>query len=266
MSGTRKAYDAKLLLGTVLAIFLIFFNWKASYPHYCLSLLFPLVVLVIISYGYIELKMEERNCFKQCYFKSNSFFAKLLSGRFFVTLFYLLASLAMTASIFSSAIDYSVWLWLYLLLHSALSLFLFTYLDQVFGTMLQKRYQSIFAREWTIRLMGVPLIAVFLSLSLNSYEPAYLSDSLQETISNASRSISSDCDIINRILKLGKTIDSSFWWVIHESTEQTSRPVIKAGIWVAFLLYNSLALLGINRLIIQIIYLLRKAFSKSEGK
>ena len=262
----RKIQYVKLFTGTVLAVFLIFFNWKGSYAHYCLSLLFPLLVLLIISYGYIELKMKERTCFKNCYFQDNSFFARLLSGRFFVTLFYLLTSFAMTITIFASAIDYPDLLWFYLLLHTLLSLFLFFYLDRLFGRMLHRRYRSIFAREWTIHIMGVLLIAVFLYLSLNSYEPAYLTDSLQETILNASKSISSDCDLINRILKLGKTIDSSFWWVIHESTEQTSNSMIKAGIWVAFLLYNSLALLGINRLIIQIIYLLNTIFSKPTGK
>jgi len=266
MSERGRVHYMKLFLGTVVAVFLIFFNWKASYAHYCLSLIFPLLVLLIISYGYIELKMEERTCFKNCYLKGNSFFARLLSGRFFVTLFYLLASFAMTVTIFTSAIDYPDLLWFYLLLHTLLSLFLFVYLDRVFGKMLHRRYRSIFAREWTIHMMGVLLIAVFLYLSLNSYEPDYLSNSLQETILNASKSISSDCDLINRILKLGKTIDSSFWWVIHESTEQTSSSLIKAGIWIAFLLYNSLALLGINRLIIQIIYLLSKTFNKPTGR
>ncbi len=52
----------KLFLGTILSIFLIFFTWKLTYAYHCLSLFFPLVMLLVISYGYIEFKKEERKC------------------------------------------------------------------------------------------------------------------------------------------------------------------------------------------------------------
>ena len=114
--------------------------------------------------------------------------------------------------------------------------------------------------------MGLLLVAVFIYLSLNTYLPTYLSESLQETIKNASDGVSSSCDIINYVLKFGKTIDSSFWWIIDKGTSHTDKPLLKAAVWIAFLFYNSLALLGINRLIVQIIYILDKLFGYTKEK
>ncbi len=251
----------KLFLGTTFSIFLLFFTWKISYSSHCFSLILPIIMLIIIGYGQIELKMEERSCTKKCYFKDGTFFAKILSSRFFVTIFYILVSIAMTISTFMVAIDFPTFLWLYFVIHILLSLFLFRYLNYKFKNIFQQQYQSLFAREWTIRLMAVILMVVFIYISLNEYTPAYLTNSLQQTVNYARDSIFSNCDIINITLKYGKTIDSTFWWAVSESTAQIHNTLIKTGIWFVFLFFNSLALLGVNRLIIQIIYMLNNIFN-----
>ncbi len=266
MNDGMKLFYIKLFLGTILSVFLLFFTWKASYSYHCISLIFPLIMLFVISRGYIELKMEERSCFKKCYFKENTFFSRILTSRFFVTIFYLLLSIVMTISTFLISIDFSILLWSYFIVHILLSVLLFRYLNHLFKNTFHDKYQLIFAREWTIRIMTVLLIVVFIYISLNEYTPVYLSHSLSETVNNATNAISSSCDVINVILKFGKTVDSSFWWVVYESTEQVNNTLIKTGIWFAFLFYNSLALLGINRLMLQIIYMLNNLFDNAMGK
>lgn len=265
MNHGMKLFYIKLFLGTILSVFLLFSTWKATYSYHCVSLIFPLIMLFVISRGYIELKMEERICFKNCYFK-NGIISKILTSRFFVTIFYLLLSTIMTISTFMVSIDFSILLWSYFIVHILLSVLLFRYLNHLFKNTFQERYQLIFAREWTIRIMTVLLIVVFIYISLNEYTPVYLSHSLTETVNNATNAISSSCDAINVILKFGKTIDSSFWWVVYESAEQVNNTLIKTGIWFAFLFYNSLALLGINRLMLQIIYMLNNLFDNARGK
>lgn len=257
----KNILTLKLFLGTTFSIFLLFFTWKVSYSDHCFSLIFPIIMLIIIGYGHIELKMEERSCFKKCYFKDATIFARILSSRLLVTIFYILISIAMTISTFMISLDITMFLWLYFILHILLSLFLFRYLNYKFKNIFQQEYQSLFAREWTIRLMAFILIIVFIYISLNGYTPAYLSNSLTQTVNQARDSIFSNCNVINVTLKYGKTIDSTFWWIVSESTEQVHNNLIKTVTWFVFLIYNSLALMGINRLIIQIIYMLNNIFN-----
>ena len=254
----------KLFLGTGLSIFLIFFTWKLTYAYYCLSLFFPLLMLLVISYGYIELKMEERKCIRKCYFQENTLFSKLLSSHIFVTLFYIIASVTMSISTFMVSLDFSKLLWGYLVLHIILSIFMFRGLYYVFQKIFQENYQKLFAREWSVRIMAVLLISVFVYLSLNTYTPEYLTHSLKETIGKATSTVSSDCRYIEVFLQYGKSIDASFWWVVNESTEQVNNTLVKTGIWLAFLFYNSLAILGINRFIFQIIYMLNNLFDQTK--
>lgn len=255
---------SELLVGTILSFFLIFFIWKSSFSYHCLSLVLPFIMLIVVSYGYIELKMEERHCIKKCYFKNNTFFAKVLSSRLFISIFYVIVSIVMSISTFVVSLGFSTFLWWYLVVHILVSILVFKSLNYLFRNTFQERYQALFAREWSIKIMAFLLIGVFIYISLNSYTPEYLSHSLKETVNNAIKSVSSNCEYIALILKFGKLIDSSFWWILSESTEQINNMAMKAGIWLAFLFYNSLALLGINRLILQIIYILNKKFDNKK--
>jgi len=104
--------------------------------------------------------------------------------------------------------------------------------------------------------MAIVLMGVFTYITLNSYTPEYLASSLQQTITNAMIFSSSNCEIIDTILKYIKVADSTFWWIVNESTNQTNNTLLKTVTWLIFILYNSLALLGINRFIIVSIHIL----------
>jgi hypothetical protein len=80
----------------------------------------------------------------------------------------------------------------------------------------------------------------------------------------ASYSIASNCESIHYFLKLQREIDSIFWWMIDKGTENIQDETLHIGIWIGFLLMNSFAILGINRFIAQVIYLIDKIFERSE--
>jgi len=256
-------YFLKLYTASILAIFLTLFSWKTGYSYGCYMLFFPLIMLFIISHSFIELKMQQRQCFKRCYFSNDSFFAKILASRVFVSIIYLVISMLMSITLLYGIIDYSRELWLYLAIHILLVIFLYRAIYHLLKHTIKENYLPIFAKEWTINISSLLLILVFIYLSLyKGYVPAYLSDNLQQTISNASNNMNSDCYISNIILKLKIEIDSLFWWMVSQNAEHFNDQRIKVGIWILFIFINSLALLGLNRFIVQVIYLLDRLFKK----
>jgi hypothetical protein len=168
----------------------------------------------------------------------------------------------MTISALYGVIDYSRTFWMYLVAHIAVMTVLYKYLDAKFYTMIKPNYRALFAREWTINIATPMIIGTFVTLAINGYEPTYLQTSLEETWRTASSTVSSDCDVINYFLKLQKEIDSIFWWIMDSGTKNMEDNTLKIGIWISFLLINSFAILGINRFIAQVIYLLDKIFNK----
>jgi len=130
--------------------------------------------------------------------------------------------------------------------------------------MLQPSYHALFAREWTINLMTLLIIPIFAYFTLNGYTPLYLDDGLVQTIQNASIGVSSSCEITQSLLKWMKEIDAALWWLVSNSAKSVEPLWLKVGIWLSFITYNSLALLGINRLIIHVIYFIDRLFKRKK--
>ena len=254
----------KLLTATLLTLFLLLFSWIIAYDKYCTALLFPLIILFLISYGSIELKMQERICLKKCYFRKDSLIAKIVASRILVTIFSVIVSIMMSVTILSTIIDYSFIWWVYLLFHTILSTLLYKLLLASSASMLQPSYHALFAREWSINLMALVILPIFVYFTLNGYTPLYLDESLEQTIQNASASVSSSCTITQSLLAWMKEIDAALWWLVKSSASSVEPLWLKAGIWLSFIIYNSLALLGINRLILHVIYFIDKLFKRTQ--
>ncbi len=254
----------KRLIASLLTVFLILLSWIISYQYHCIALLFPLIVWLTISYSFIELKMQERNCLRKCYFKKETFIARLLSSRFMVILFYLIISTMMSITILSSAIEYSQIWWLYLVIHTLLSLILYRTILYLSATIIKPSYQKLFAREWTINGMTFLILPFFIYLALNSYAPTYLQENFIQTIQSASNTLYSSCTITQKILIWSKELDASLWWLVYSSASYAKATWLKASIWISFIIYNSIAILGINRLIVQVIYLIDILFQRKQ--
>jgi len=258
-------YFLKHYAASILLIFPILMSWETGYSYGCYMLFFPLIMLLIISHSFIELKMQQRLCFKHCYFTQESLFAKLLASRVFVSIIYFILSLLMSITLLYGIIDYSRELWLYLAIHILLVILLYRAIFQALSHTIKKDYLPIFAKEWTINISSLLLIMVFIYLTLyQGYVPAYLTDNLQQTISNASNTMHSDCYLSRIILKLKIEIDGLFWWLVSQNAEYFNDQTIKMTLWLLFIFINSLALSGLNRFIVQIIYLIDKLFNRNK--
>jgi len=242
-------------------------SWNSFYSNNCLSLIFPVIVLVVISQGYIEAKIQERICIKKCFFNENSIIATILTSKILVILIYTLLSILMTISLMYGVIEYAQILWMYLVVYIALIILLYSFLNKLFEPMLKDKYRSIFVRKWTFNLSALLLIGGSIYLEFEyGYLPVYLSNDLSTTIINASNSYESSCEYSNFILKAKIELDSFFWWIINENSDYFKNEIIKYSIWFGFLSFNSLALLGANKFIVQTVYLLEKLFNLIEMK
>jgi len=252
----------KLLLATLLTLSLVLFSWLESYDKYSLSLIFPLIILLFISYGLIEIRVQERRCIKRCYFKEKSIITRILSSKIFLTIFSIIISILMSISISYSVISFTLNWWLYLLLHSMVATFLYLYIIKITISLIKEPYNRIFAKEWSGYIMLLSIIPIFVYSTLNGYVPPYIETSLEQTIMNASISISSNCEITDYIFKISREIDAILWWLILNSTAHIEQFWLRGLIWIGFILYNSLVLFGINRLIVETIHIIDIIFTK----
>ncbi len=250
----------RLFVGSALVLFLTIFFWRETYSHHCLSLIFFLIILGVISASFISIKMQERNCFKNCYFKESSIFSKMLSSRVLVTLFYFIISILMTISIMHAVVSFSMDILIYLLLHVALVTLIFIYLNRLLSSTVKLKYLYILSREITITISSIFLFAVYLYLGLYGYEPLYLQESLTQTIKSASNIMGSDCYYIDYVLRLKSELDGWMWWMITKSSLTIQNGFVNVIIWIVFMIVNAFAIVGINRFIVQIVYMLDEIF------
>jgi len=254
----------KRLIASLLTVFLILLSWIISYEYHCIALLFPLIVWLLISYSFVALKMQERECFRRCYFQEKTLISRLLASRFMVILFYLIISTMMSITILSSAMEYTQIWWLYLVIHTLLSLILYRTILYLSATIITPSHQKLFAREWTINGMTLLILPFFIYLALNSYAPEYLKESFIETINSASNRVYSKCEITQKLLIWNREVDAGLWWLVYSSASYAKALWLKSGIWISFIIYNSIAILGINRLIVQVIYLIDILFQRKK--
>lgn len=253
--------NVKPSIASIFAIFVILFGWKITYSYHCLALVFPLMLLIVISWSLIEIKIHKRLCFKNCYFKETSFLARFFTSKITVTIFYLLASVVITVSAMYSLINYPKELWVYIALHTIVVMVIFKFLNKKLASSIHAKYLSLFSREMTINISMVLLFSVYVYIVVNGYEPAYLKPTLDETIKFATNSIHSQCYIVNYILRLQTELDAWFWWSVIYASDTMDNGFLRYFMWIGFIIINGLAVLGINRFIVQIVYLLNIIFN-----
>jgi hypothetical protein len=255
-----KLNNIKLIIGTLLSVFLVFITWNIGYSLGCYMLLFPFIGLLIISYSFIEMRIFERECFSNCYFKDDTLLAKFMTSRFFLIIIYIVLSILMTISMMYAVLDFELMFWAYLLVHIVIMVLIYKYFIGKLNKQINAKFVKILSREWTINMSSILLLIIYIYIAMNNYQPSYLTSDLESSIQLATNSIKSQCHIIDFILRLKVELDAWFWWLMVYSTDQMSNGLVKNMIWASFIVMNGLALLGINRFIAQIIYLLDKLF------
>jgi len=246
----------KLLLSSIFVLSILLFSWIWIYDKSCLAVIFPIIILSIISYGVIEVRMQERRCFRKCYFRENSIISRLLLSKVLVTILSFIFSILIMLTIIYSVIDFTLNWWLYLLFHTIISTILYLFILNRSISIIKEPYNRIFAKEWSGYIMLLMIIPIFIYSTLNGYLPLYLDSNLEQTMLNSLTTISSSCNGIDYFLKSLREIDAILWWLILNSTTNIEPIWLKWFIWIGFIIYNSLTLVGINRLIIETIHIM----------
>jgi hypothetical protein len=242
-------------IGTMVAV------WLLAYPRHCLSIVAPLVALVFISFSFIEIKIVNKNCFNRCYLKEGTLLYRLLSSKILLMLWYILVAFVFTLSLFVEILFYSTALQLYLIFHIFFVSFAYLFIKRSIQNLVH--IDTILAREWSIHIGTLLLFGVFVYMTLHSYTPDFMDASLEKSIINASHEVGSECQIIDRVVRLKAEFNALFWWVVENTAEHLQGKVTKWGIWLSFILMNAFALLGINRLIATVIDIIDRSFNKN---
>lgn len=260
-----ESLNIKLVVGSILSIFLIFLLWESTYKYSCLSLIFPIIILFVISTSFISKKMQERICHKNCYINNSSILAKFLTSRIMVTIFYIIVSIFMAITIMQNILEFTSQLWTYFLIHILLVIYLYKIFLRMLKNTINESFLKIYVREITINMSSLILFLVYVFIIIKfGYLPEYMDDTLELTLQNATNSVKSDCIYIDYILRIKTEIDASFWFMLNQGTEILKEKYFVAMVWLTFIFINGFALLGINRFIVQTVYFLDDFLNKQK--
>ena len=246
-------------IAPALLILLLIQIWNITYNYQCyFSLIIPFIILVIISSSFIDIKIHERKCFRECFVEEKSLLSILLTSKFFIIIFFIILSILLTISILYSLLDFQPMMILYLTVFIVLLTFIYELIVRLLKNTISDSYLLVFAREIAILISTILSMAVYFYIILHSPTPEYLVSDFIETVRNASRLVDSKCIYMDYALRIKSELDGSFWWIIKYTADQIDSVFYRALIYTIFILYNSLILFGVNRFIIQIIYLKKK--------
>ncbi|MBN2823825.1 MAG: hypothetical protein JXQ76_00760 [Campylobacterales bacterium] len=234
--------------------------WYLSYPLHCFSIIAPFMALAFISFSFIEIKIVNKNCFNRCYLKEGTLLYTIFSSKILLTLWYTLVAMVFTFSLFIEMLFYSATLKLYLIFHIFLMGLIYLLIKRSIKDLVH--IDAILAREWSINIGMVLLFGAFIYITLHSYTPAFIDDSLEKSIINASQEVGSHCKVIDNIVRLKAEFNGAFWWIVENTTEHIHHKMTKWGIWLGFILMNAFALLGINRLVVTVIDVIDRSLKR----
>lgn len=246
------------IVGSILLIFILIGLWKVTNNYCYVSFLVPFVILVTIGSSFIDMKIQERTCFAECYLTQKSWLALLLTGKAFIVLFFLIFSIFITASILYEALKYEYTMYPYLILYIVIISLFYKMIVKMLKNTVSHKYLLLISREITILVSTVLSIVVYAYIVFHSPLPEYLRSDFLETIRNATNLVNSQCVFTDYVLRLKSELDGSLWWIVKSATDNIDGELIKFLIYGWIILLNSLILFGINRFIMQIIYLSEK--------
>lgn len=243
----------------VLVIFFIFtvlLLWKTTYHIACFSLFIPAIFVLIIAYSFIEIKLRQKECLKNCYFKEDTFLAKVITSPYFTSIIFVILSFVYTFSFMYNSLNFDIKFYLLLIVFVALAFYIYKFFVKRFSNLINEKHLQIFAREVTIKITAFILLILYGVYFMYGYEPSYLKDSLELTIQEATNSIYSNCAFIDWILRVQVELDSTILFFLKATTNSIENKDTNNLIWIGFIVLNALSILGLNRFIIQIIYLI----------
>lgn len=256
----------KQMIGAIIIIYFILIAWSNTYQIGCFSLIIPIFITLILASSYIEIKLKQKECFRNCYFKENTIISKILMSPYFTSIFFVLLSISYAVTLMYDILSFKMEFYFIIGIFTILIFKLYKYLLSFFSGIVNDKHLQIFAREITTNISAFILLCIYIVIYINDYEPEYLKSTLGETLNFASNSVSSKCSYIDFILKLKIEIEAYIWFYMKEFNVLDTNKNLKELAWIGFIVFNVLSILGLNRLIVQVVYLVNKIIKDEDGK
>lgn len=257
--------ELKVIFASIGIVFLILNAWYFTYHIGCFSLLIPILIMLILASSYIEVKLKQKECFRNCYFKESTLISKLIMSPYLTSIFYILLSTSYTVTLICNILFFDMKFYLLISIFIFISFKIYLFISNLFSGIVNDKQLEIFSREITSKITAFLLFSIYMFIFINSYEPDYLKETLQETLNVATKSISSNCMYIDTILRIKIEIDAQLWFYMTTLDNELANKNFKIIYWVSFIIFNTMSILGLNRLIIQIIYIANKNFKDKNG-
>ena len=84
-----KSNFFKQIIASILIIFFLLLAWTYTY-NFCFSLILAVLITLIIASSYIEMKIKQKECFRNCYFKDKTLISKIITSPIFTSIFFIL--------------------------------------------------------------------------------------------------------------------------------------------------------------------------------
>ncbi len=260
-TASTPAQHIKVVAGASLLLVTILSSYSLSYAYSCFGLFFGAIVWGAMALSFIDTVRYRKECLGRCYFADESLVSRLYRSVRLSGLYYLGWSLLLTLAILS-ALSLGNYPAYYLAFHIPLGYALYTLLGRLLAGHVHEKYRRLLSREWSIAAMTLAGVPLLMLAALESPLPQYLDTSLNATIENAAALASSACPPTDIYLDISARIDAALWWLVYNATQMIPQGWLVTVTWLGFILYNTLTLLALNRLIVQAIYLTEKILHK----
>jgi len=254
----KKFIYATLLLSLLLA------SWEVSYRFTCFGLVFGVMILGLVAWSMIDIAVVRKRCLVDCTFQKSSLLSKILSSHLWILLYGVMAGAILTATILSH-VSRGSYHWGFLFPYILLCFVTYHLVGWLLRGTLTPVFSPLLQREWSIAILTVISLPLFVYLALEGSLPVFLVDSLEGSIQNATALTTTPCTAIAIPLQIVSQIDATLWWLVYNTTEATTSWWVKGMVWIGFILYNTIALLAINRLILQTISLVEHLSKHKES-
>ncbi len=258
--------NLKQIVASMVLIYFILIAWNNTYQIGCFSWFIPILITLILASSYIEIKLKEKECYKNCYFKDNTIIPKILMSPYFTSIFFIILSIGYSITLMYDILNYDKWMYVFIIIFIFIVFGIYNYLLNSFSKIINEKHLEIFAREITVKISALVLLIVYIFIYINGYDPEYLESTIEETLYSATNSMSSNCTYIDAILRIKTEIEVYMWFYTKEFDALNSNQNLRVISWIGFIFFNVISILGLNRLIVQIVYLTTKILKDDNGK
>ena len=253
MEANNKSNYIRILSSSVLA-FMSLVIWRQIYDEHCAALVIPLAIILFIAFQAAEFGIAKRYCFANCFLPEGSFFYRMITGRVLTIFISILVSIITGAVLVLNFITWDFIILSVLAIDALFLCILFLIITYTLRSHIKPKMGKIAVKHLTVMINTTLLLAVLVAIQLNTNIPEYIDkSSLTKTIENASKTVSSNCEVINTLTKLNTEKEAVTWWLMFQVSKNSNNPTFRWAAWLLFLLSSSLSVWAYSRFLVQVI-------------